>query len=206
MKKLLLLILFLIVFIFIFPDNIIINPENATLIKSPYEKGIKKGQLLKLKIEENKAYKISGYCKGYRYYEGESVGRNFNPSMGNLKIYDSNYKTDTLYLYGIKDSKLEITSGNMIQEKLMKGDSLIYNIKSDDNIVIFYYNICNGNSTCQFDFYKDGDKNNLAPIKYRKKSLDKAAHKYITLQPGDNNKIELNVTQGKMVVKIGQPF
>ena len=206
MKKLLLLILFLIVFIFIFPDNIIINPENATLIKSPYKNGIKKDQLLKLKVQNNEVYIISGYCKGYRYYNGKPSGRNFNPSMGNMKIYDSNYKTDTLYFYGIKDSKLEIVSGKMIQEILNKGDSITYNIKSDNNIIIFYYNICNKESECQYDFYKDGEMKNLAPIKYRKKSLNPEGHKYITLQPGDNNKIELSVTQGKMVVKIGQPF
>lgn len=206
MKKIFLFFLILFFIIFIFSENITIDPQKASEIKTPYNNGIKKGQLLKLKIEDNKAYIISGYCKGYRYYNGKPSGRNFNPSMGNLRIYDSNYKTDTLYFYGIKDSKLKINSDKMIQQVLNKGDSITYNLKSDNYIVIFYYNICNGDSTCYFNFYKNGNKNNIAPLKYRQKTLKKGKHNHITLDPADNNKIELIVSQGKMVVKIGQPF
>ena len=181
------------------------NQAKAKVIKPPVDRTIKKGEVLKMTIEKNKAYKIYGYFMSYRFKNNKISGRKFNPSRGTVKFYDTYLKTDELYFYGLEESKIKITEGKMEERIIKEGENFIYNIKSNNNIAAYFYNPFKEIAKIEYDFLKNGESVSEAPLKWRSYELDKGESKRYVWEV-NADEVLVKSRKNRVLVKIGHPF
>ena len=194
--------------------------EAAPFMVAPFEKDMKAGDIVRVKIEQGKSLSVKSVS------ETDGVAKVI-PFIGkNPQKEESHYNNFAMQgiicqrrheLSGeVDEFVIRVYEGNikviakwqeMFEVTASAGDEVRYKIEGYDNISTRFINLTDGSATATFNYYVAGQpmsEDEAGPAKYRKIELENPWDAYTSGFVAKGDEIVIRVETGKMQIKLGQ--
>jgi hypothetical protein len=199
------------------------NLDKAPVMKPPFEKVMKAGDVIKIKTEPGMSIWIRGestsdaeaVAKAIPFKDGHPVKepKMYNNFAMKGTICDRRHETpaeaDYIVIHIEKgEVNVEAKLADMFEKKVSAGGEFRIPVNGIQNIEMRLVNLADGESDISWDMLKNGEVLNPDYAKYRKKTFEKKNKSYKSALSPDGDELIFKVTKGEVLIKAGQydPF
>jgi hypothetical protein len=193
--------------------------DKAPVMKPPFEKVMKTGDIIKIKTEPGMSVWVRGksttdaeaVVKAIPFEDGHPIklATSYNNFAAKGTICERRQETaaeaDYIVVHDEKgEVKVEAKMADMFEKKVAAGGEFRIPISGIQNIDFRLVNLIDGESEVSWEILKNGEVVNPDYAKYRRKSFDKKNKSYSATLSPDGNELVFKVTKGEVLVKAGQ--